>query len=162
MYAPADDDVLAFEPMTAPTNALVTGGPDLQLLAPGDTYRATFSLTVTDVGHCLAQYAPPVPSMAVRELQEPDAGEQVVSEVVTNAIRHGPVRGSIELLAVKRDDHLRVEVTDAGPGLAPRPRATESELGGGFGLFLVEQLARRWGLVRQRNTTRVWFEFELG
>ncbi len=49
VYAPADDDVIAFEPMTAPTNALVTGGPDLQLLAPGDTYRATFSLTVTDV-----------------------------------------------------------------------------------------------------------------
>lgn len=49
VYAPADDDVVAFEPMTAPTNALVTGGPDLPLLAPGDTYRATFSLTVTDV-----------------------------------------------------------------------------------------------------------------
>ena len=27
VYAPADDDVIAIEPMTAPTNALVTGGP---------------------------------------------------------------------------------------------------------------------------------------
>ena len=35
--------------MTAPTNALVAGGPDLPLLAPGDAYRATFSITVTDV-----------------------------------------------------------------------------------------------------------------
>lgn len=49
VYAPADDDVVAFEPMTSPTNALVTGGPDLQLLAPGDMYRAAFSITVTDV-----------------------------------------------------------------------------------------------------------------
>ena len=49
VYAPVDDDVVAFEPMTSPTNALVTGGADLQLLAPGDTYRAEFSITVIDV-----------------------------------------------------------------------------------------------------------------
>jgi galactose mutarotase-like enzyme len=34
VYAPADDDVVAYEPMTAPTNALVSGGPELPLLAP--------------------------------------------------------------------------------------------------------------------------------
>jgi aldose 1-epimerase len=49
VYAPADDDVIALEPMTAPTNALVTGGPELPLLAPGDGYSATFSITVADV-----------------------------------------------------------------------------------------------------------------
>ena len=32
VYAPGDDDVVAFEPMTAPTNALVAGGPDLPLV----------------------------------------------------------------------------------------------------------------------------------
>jgi aldose 1-epimerase len=46
VFAPAGDDVIAFEPMTAPTNALVRGGPELRLLAPGETYRAAFSLTV--------------------------------------------------------------------------------------------------------------------
>jgi aldose 1-epimerase len=46
VYAPADDDVIALEPMTAPTNALVVGGPDLPLLAPGDSYEAAFSITV--------------------------------------------------------------------------------------------------------------------
>jgi galactose mutarotase-like enzyme len=49
VYAPADDDVIALEPMTAPTNALVTGGPDLPLLPPGDSYSASFSITVADV-----------------------------------------------------------------------------------------------------------------
>ena len=49
VYAPDDDDVVAYEPMTAPTNALVAGGPDLPLVAPGESYRATFSITVTDV-----------------------------------------------------------------------------------------------------------------
>ena len=48
VYAPADDDVVAFEPMTAPTNALVAGGPDLPLVAPGGRYEAMFSITVDD------------------------------------------------------------------------------------------------------------------
>jgi aldose 1-epimerase len=48
VYAPADDDVVALEPMTAPTNALVVGGPELRLVAPGDDFSAKFSITVTD------------------------------------------------------------------------------------------------------------------
>ena len=48
VFAPADDAVIAFEPMTAPANALVTAGPELTLLAPGDVYRAAFSITVRE------------------------------------------------------------------------------------------------------------------
>lgn len=48
VFAPADDDVIAFEPMTAPTNALVDGGPELALLAPGECLEASFSITVAD------------------------------------------------------------------------------------------------------------------
>jgi aldose 1-epimerase len=46
VFAPADDSIVAFEPMTAPTNALVDAGPALTLLAPGETYAAVFSITV--------------------------------------------------------------------------------------------------------------------
>ena len=46
IYAPSDDDVIAIEPMTAPTNALATGGSDLALVDPGDSYRAVFSITI--------------------------------------------------------------------------------------------------------------------
>jgi aldose 1-epimerase len=45
VYAPDDDDVIAFEPMTAPTNALVSGLA-LTLLEPGQSHRASFSITV--------------------------------------------------------------------------------------------------------------------
>ena len=45
VYAPDDDDVIAFEPMTAPTNALVSGD-GLKLLEPGKSYDASFSVTV--------------------------------------------------------------------------------------------------------------------
>jgi galactose mutarotase-like enzyme len=46
VYAPADDAVIAFEPMTAPTNALVDGGEALPLVPPGERYRAVFSISV--------------------------------------------------------------------------------------------------------------------
>jgi aldose 1-epimerase len=47
VYAPADDDVIALEPMTAPTNALVSGS-DLPVVEPGETFTAVFSITVND------------------------------------------------------------------------------------------------------------------
>jgi len=50
VYAPDDDDVIAFEPMTAPTNALAAGGAELPMASPGQAYRATFSVTVADLG----------------------------------------------------------------------------------------------------------------
>jgi aldose 1-epimerase len=47
VYAPDDDEVIAFEPMTAPTNALVTGGEALPWIEPGSSFAATFSIEVT-------------------------------------------------------------------------------------------------------------------
>ena len=48
VYAPASDDVIALEPMTAPTNALVAGGSQLPLIGPGESYTASFSVTVLE------------------------------------------------------------------------------------------------------------------
>ena len=45
VFAPPDDPVVAFEPMTAPANALVDGAAPS--VAPGDSYRAAFSIAVT-------------------------------------------------------------------------------------------------------------------
>ncbi len=47
VFAPPGDGLIAFEPMTAPTNALVAGSAPL--LAPGERYEATFSIEVSDV-----------------------------------------------------------------------------------------------------------------
>ncbi|ODR96139.1 hypothetical protein AUC69_15320 [Methyloceanibacter superfactus] len=41
VYAPHAHDYLAFEPMTAPTNALISK-TSLRMVAPGETFRATF------------------------------------------------------------------------------------------------------------------------
>jgi len=45
VFAPPEDPLIAFEPMTTPANALVDGAP--VLLAPGDSYRAAFTITVS-------------------------------------------------------------------------------------------------------------------
>lgn len=45
VFAPPTLDAICFEPMTAPTNALVSGMA-LTILAPGERYSATFSITV--------------------------------------------------------------------------------------------------------------------
>jgi aldose 1-epimerase len=46
VYAPADDDVICFEPMTAPTNALCSGD-GLTWVPAGSSHTATFSISVT-------------------------------------------------------------------------------------------------------------------
>lgn len=84
----------------------------------------------------------------------------IVSELVTNALRHGTDGERIDLAVTPKPEYLCVQVTDDGPGLAPRPRALTTEDEGGFGLFFVEQLARRWGVTRENRRTRVWFELD--
>ena len=83
----------------------------------------------------------------------------VISEVITNAVRHGG-EGDMLVAVTPKEGFLCVQVTDTGDGFAPRPRAFEPDDDGGFGLFLVELLTRRWGLTREDSNTRVWFEFD--
>lgn len=47
VYAPPARQLLCFEPMTAPANALRSGA-GLRLLEPGESYRATFAVSVRD------------------------------------------------------------------------------------------------------------------
>ncbi len=84
----------------------------------------------------------------------------VISELVTNALRHGGDGRRIDLAVTPKPGFLCVQVTDDGPGLAPRPRALGLDDEGGFGLFFVEQLTRRWGMTRENRRTRVWFELD--
>jgi len=83
----------------------------------------------------------------------------VISEVITNAVRHGG-EGEMVVAVTPKPGYLCVQVTDTGDGFAPRPHAFGPDEDGGFGLFLVEQLTRRWGLTREDSNTRVWFEFD--
>ncbi len=92
-----------------------------------------------------------------------DAGDELellVSELVTNAVRHSGVEGdsTIWLEVAVGPSHIRLEVADEGPGFEP-PSAADLELPriGGFGLVFVNQLCDRWGVV-QDSGTHVWAE----
>ena len=98
-----------------------------------------------------------------RGLLDPDQAQSlrlIVSELVTNALRHGAEGEQIDLAVTPKPEILCVQVTDDGPGIAPRPRALETDEEGGFGLYFVEQLTRRWGVTRENRRTRVWFELD--
>ncbi len=82
----------------------------------------------------------------------------LISELVTNAVRHGGDGEPVELHA-QWNSHLRVEVMDHGRGFAPKPRSGPADEPGGYGLFLVGTLADRWG-VDTDDCTTVWFELE--
>ncbi|MEH0630736.1 SpoIIE family protein phosphatase [Streptomyces stelliscabiei] len=80
--------------------------------------------------------------------------ELVVSELVTNAIRHAqpPVR-----LRLIHDRSLICEVSDAS-STAPHMRRARSYDEGGRGLLLVAQLTRRWGTRPTPTGKTIWTE----
>jgi PAS domain S-box-containing protein len=83
--------------------------------------------------------------------------ELVVSELVTNAIRHasGPIR-----LRLIRQSVFICEVYD-GSNTVPRLRHARTTDEGGRGLFLVAQLTRRWGTRYTADGKLIWAEQEL-
>lgn len=87
----------------------------------------------------------------------------LVSELVTNSVRHaGPIPvDSIDLVVHIDDTRARVEVHDPGPAFELAFRQPQPRDRSGWGLFLVDKVAQRWG-VEQRATTNVaWFEMDL-
>jgi anti-sigma regulatory factor (Ser/Thr protein kinase) len=81
----------------------------------------------------------------------------LVTELVTNSVRHA--RADTVLLKVRiKKSAVRTEVTDAGRGFDPAQVRSVSSDRAGWGLFLVEHLATRWGVNREGDGTRVWFE----
>jgi serine phosphatase RsbU (regulator of sigma subunit)/anti-sigma regulatory factor (Ser/Thr protein kinase) len=84
----------------------------------------------------------------------------LVTELITNSVRHGepgdtPVKVSV---TVSQGSSVRVEVSDGGPGFEPRPQPDRPlETPSGWGLYLVDRLADRWG-VDTSGGSAVWFE----
>jgi anti-sigma regulatory factor (Ser/Thr protein kinase) len=85
----------------------------------------------------------------------------LTSELVSNSVRHGrPSKpGPIHVRVSVTDVTVRVAVVDHGPGFDPTPKPIQPDDDGGWGLFLLERLADRWGMDESRPTT-VWFELD--
>ncbi|AUA15034.1 SpoIIE family protein phosphatase [Streptomyces sp. SID8382] len=170
------------EGLEALCEALAQPGPSLDAL--GDTVLRTLlpARPEDDVTLLLARARalgpdrvatweiPPEPAVVSRIRQEATARlmdwgleklvlttELVVSELVTNAIRYGrpPIR-----LRLIRDRALICEVSDFS-STAPHLRRARALDEGGRGLFLVAQLAQRWGTRLEVHGKTIWAEQDL-
>ncbi|MFG3322492.1 SpoIIE family protein phosphatase [Streptomyces sp. NPDC048171] len=83
--------------------------------------------------------------------------ELILSELVTNAIRHAAEPVRVRLLL---DRSLICEVSD-GSSTAPHLRMAATTDEGGRGLFLVAQCARRWGTRYHAQGKVIWTEQSL-
>jgi anti-sigma regulatory factor (Ser/Thr protein kinase) len=103
---------------------------------------------------------------ALRRLALPgplaDHAELLVSELVTNSVRHGGLSPD-EVIRITADwsgTRLKVTVRAGRSALPPAASGSVRPTPGaesGWGLYLVETLASRWG----RGAGRYWFELEI-
>ena len=102
------------------------------------------------------QYAQPAESLAVRA--DGEKLQQVLLNLLTNAIKFTEPGGRIELSCVRAGDDVRVSVADTGRGIAPDQlgrvfepfvqvdaRLTRTQEGVGLGLAISRDLARGMG-----------------
>nr|WP_243766781.1 SpoIIE family protein phosphatase/ATP-binding protein [Streptomyces sp. GC420] len=80
--------------------------------------------------------------------------ELILSELITNAIRYGSAPVRVRIL---RDRTLTVEVSD-GSSTSPHLRYAATTDEGGRGLFLVAQIAERWGTRYTAEGKVIWAE----
>jgi anti-sigma regulatory factor (Ser/Thr protein kinase) len=101
---------------------------------------------------------------AVEDQLDPEVRDDLrllVSELVTNSVRHvtHDRHGTVALRLKLEPETVRVEVTDAGDGFEPAPRTDGQSQASGWGLYLVDRMTDRWGVIRD-DMTRVWFEID--
>jgi len=110
--------------------------------------------------------SPSAPGIARREVEKVapavDDGllrdaQLLVSEVVTNSIKHSGSDDPIRLRVWARRSGLKVEVADGGFGFEPDQPSPRDDAEGGRGLMILDTLADRWGTSRD-GRARVWFE----
>ena len=86
----------------------------------------------------------------------------LVTELVTNSVRHTECDSLTLRVAIGKAAVL-TEVADDGPNFDAEAAVEAEQLNdraedSGWGLFLVQRLARDWGVKKDARSKRVWFE----
>lgn len=150
---PAPPGVSRRGPQAPGPSGLPPGGVAVAFAADADAPTRARHAAAAVLGHC----AP----------ERRDAILLVISELVTNAVRHGSAETTdrVALHLRDRDGTLRVEVVDGrvlGGVVAeapPRDHAADEQRSG-WGLSIVAQLTDRWGVERGPARTCVWCEID--
>lgn len=103
-----------------------------------------------------SEHLPPLPTHIAEDAL------LLVSELVTNAVRHG--RPDIEITLTLTPDRVRIEVRDGGDALPMMPSGQPSiDRPTGRGLLIVSATATDWGIERSSGTTgkTVWAELDV-
>jgi signal transduction histidine kinase len=113
---------------------------------------------MTTAAHQLILDAPP----RVQGIWDPDRLAQVLTNLVSNAIKYSPEGGNVWVRLRPLDDEVEISVTDQGVGMTPEERArpfepfarlerTRSLKGVGLGLFIAKGIVEAHG-------GRIWAE----
>ena len=93
-----------------------------------------------------------------------DRIEQVITNLLSNALKYTPPESEVRVETVQRDNMVRVSVCDQGPGIAPEHlekvfdrfcQLAGAKKGSGLGLTICRALVEQHG-------GRIWVESELG
>ena len=138
-------------PATAEADA---GAASLGVAATGATAATrTFGRRAAEV---------PAARRFVREVLADHPGcydaELLTCELVTNAVRHATDAAHVTVAVMRLGPAVHVDVVDNGCAGVPAWRETGGHDEDGRGFQLVNALAVRWGFLRERSGTCVWFE----
>ncbi len=123
-------------------------------------HRATFELVPEAASQARAVVSSQLGSEIPPEVLE--EATLLVSELVTNAVRHGGDASvaEVELSIRNEPERVRVVVSDPGAGFIVEPRLPTASESSEWGLYLVDRIADRWGVVT-RDRNEVWFEIDM-
>lgn len=171
VYEPTPEHI---EATLAATHQLARLVEDLRILSLAESGQLTLEFEPVDVAELLLDTQTDFSGMAeaagvtlrVTAPEEPlvvhgDPGrlDQVMANLVVNAVRHTPRGGTITLEASARPDGVEIRVGDTGEGIAPedlpfifdrfwrgdRARSHQTGAGSGLGLAITRQLVRLHG-----------------
>jgi signal transduction histidine kinase len=108
---------------------------------------------------------------------DPQRLEQALQNLASNALRHTPEGGTIELAAARKADGVHIAVADSGPGIPPEhlPRVfdrfykvdpsrsvSSAQSGSGLGLSIVQAIVERHGgKITASNAAKAGATFEI-
>jgi len=84
--------------------------------------------------------------------------ELLTCELVTNAVQHATDAAGITVVVIRHGQYVHVDVIDDGRAGLPHWREANGDDESGRGFQLINEIAYRWGFVRERDGTCVWFE----